>query len=612
MKTRSVAWPTLAVLAACSGNVESSDPHPGGASPSGLPSSEVPAAVTPTEGAPGPSAANPSTAPGAGPPGTASPTATGAVPPSATAAPGEPGNTPGLASTPPAPANPGTVAVRRLNHSEYDNTVLDLLGTTLTPARDFLADDPGDGFDTVGAAASLSPAYVRDYAAAAEALIDDLYADEARLAEVVSCDVETEGVACADAVLSSFAARAFRRPVDAAEVAILRGPYDAALDLGAPGGEGLHNALVAVLMSPHFIFKVEVDPDPTSTAPHRLTDYELATRLSYALWSTMPDDLLLAAAESGALSTDAGLASEIDRMLADPRSQALADDFAAQWLDFRNLGEHQVDPSVQRDFGPELVASMQREAKTFFLEFLTGDHQLSELLGARFSFVDPTLAAHYGLSDPGTGEELWQVEFSDQPRAGLLTLGAVLTATSYSTRTSPVRRGQFVLDRLLCSAVPPPPPEIEGLMEDGEGPAVETLTLRERMELHRQDPMCISCHELMDPIGFGLDTFDAVGRYRVAEAGQPIDSSGTFGGQPFEGAVELAGILSSDTRFEHCLTEKWMTYALGRFVNQVDDDVWIAHLAGTVADGQGTLAELVKALLMSEAFRSRQAVVPSE
>lgn len=513
------------------------------------------------------------------------------------------------APTPPAPGNPGSVIVRRLNHAEYNNTVRDLLGTSLRPADDFLTDDPGAGFDTVGAAASLSPAYVRDYEAAAHALIEDLYADSARLSQVVTCDVEAEGAACAESVVTAFARKAFRRPVSATEVQNLLTPFQTAQSLAASATEGLQNSLAAVLLSPAFIFKLEIDPDPTSTAPRRLNDYELATRLSYALWSTMPDDPLSAAADAGTLGTDAELGAQLDRMLSDPRSEALADNFAAQWLDFRKLSEHQVDPQLFREYTPQLVESMQKEASLFFLEFLNTDRPLNDFISGRFTYVDQTLADHYGLPNQGGGGgDMWLVDTSNEPRAGVMTLGAVLTTTSFTSRTSPVRRGQFVLDRLMCDEIPPPPPDVDVSTVNDAQPG-QNLTFRERMEAHRENPACYGCHSLMDPIGFGLDNFDAIGRYRTEENGLPIDSTGELDGVPFSGAVELAALLSGDSRFGQCIAEKFMIFALGRYLNQVDDSTWIAHIAGTTRDTGGDLKTMIRTLVMSEAFRSRQAVV---
>ena len=246
------------------------------------------------------------------------------------------------------PSNPGHVVVRRLSAYEYDRTVRDLLGTALTPGSSFPADDLGGEFDDVGSALSLSPTYVRAYETAAYALVDDLMGstDAARKQKVLSCEVATGGEACAKTILTAFARRAWRRPVSAEEATGLLAPFSKALELGAKATDGMRFALAGVLMSPFFLFKLEIDPDRTATTPRRLNGHELATRLSYALWSTMPDDQLFAAADADALSTDAAVEAQISRMLADSKAEAFADAFAGQWLSFRGLQHHEVEPAV--------------------------------------------------------------------------------------------------------------------------------------------------------------------------------------------------------------------------------------------------------------------------
>ena len=514
------------------------------------------------------------------------------------------------APTPPAPANPGMVTARRLNRVEYNNTVRDLLGTSLRPADAFQADAASAGYDTVGAALSLSPAAVRDYEDAAYKLVDDVLADATRRARVVTCDVEAQGEACMRTILEGLARRAYRRPVTAAEVDVLLGPFRAAATLGATRALGLRYSLAAVLVNQNFLFKLELDPDPSSTAPRRLDAHELATRLSYALWSTMPDEALFAAADSGALLTDAGLAAEIDRMLADARASAFSENFAGQWLHFREL-DHEPDVRAFPSYTPALYASMKQEAQRFFADFLGSEAPLGELLSARFTYVDSALATHYGLPvqtgmAPG---QMWRADTSGVPRSGLLTLGAILTATSMTTRTSPVKRGEFVLKHLLCETVTPPPPDVIGIPDDVD--PNQMLTMRQRMEQHRNNDMCIGCHVEMDQLGFGLETYDAIGKYRTTEAnGLPVDSSGELpDGTRFSGALELAGVLAADARVNHCVTQNLMTFTLGRYVDQRDDPLWVAHLAGTTRDSGGKLGVLVRTLLKSEAFRSRQAVV---
>jgi hypothetical protein len=503
-------------------------------------------------------------------------------------------------------ANPGNVVARRLSAFEYDNTVRDLLGTTLTPGTGFPADDLGGEFDNVGSALSLPPIYVKAYEQAAYSLVDDLLssADSARKEKVVSCDVATGGDACASTILTAFARKAWRRPVLPEEVGGLMLPMIKASELGATPADGLRYALAGVLLSPFFIFKLEIDPDPAATAPRRLNAHELATRLSYALWSTLPDDTLSAAADAGALSTDAELSAQIDRMLADSKSDALLDGFAGQWLDFRELEEHEVEASAFPTFSPALVTSMQNEARRYFSEFLHTEAPLQGLMNGRFTFVDATLAAFYGVTRPGgtASGDFVRVDTTNANRAGLLTTGAFLMASSLANRTSVIRRGQYVYERMMCGKIDSPPPGIPAFPEAQEG-----LTARQLAEQHRADPACNGCHQLMDPIGFGLEGYDAIGAYRTTEGGVTIDTSGVLpDGAPFSGGVELADALASDPRFLECVTHKFTTYALGRLLDQKDDHDWITFLSWKAAQAPvHSLPALVRSVILSDAFRSR-------
>jgi hypothetical protein len=492
--------------------------------------------------------------------------------------------------------------MRRLNRAEYNNTVRDLLGTELRPADAFPADDLGSGFPTVGSALSLSPQYVLRYEAAAHQLIEDLFADDARRDGVVTCDIEAEGDECVRRILSDFARRAWRRPVSEAEVSSLMHPLEVAAAQGATRTAGLRHALAAVLISPHFVFKVELSEG-------RLDRYELATRLSYALWATMPDEELFAAAESGALETDEGLLAQVDRMLEHPRADALLENFAARWLGYSTLENHDADDVLFPTFTAELAHSMKREANLFIRDLLDAEAPTPELLLAQFTYVDDLLSDHYGLGSRPEGVaagEFWRVDTSSAAeRRGLLTLGALLTATSFAARTSPVKRGDFVFSHMLCGKIPPPPPEVEGL-PDGEDPGATTL--RERMERHSKDPACSGCHSIMDPLGFGLENYDAVGRYRTHEGAHEVDASGVLPGDvAFEGAFELAEILAEDPRFPRCVTKHFMTYALGRILKGKQDEQWVEYLTAGAQEQNGSLKDMIRIVVLSEPFRSRVA-----
>lgn len=501
------------------------------------------------------------------------------------------------------PANPGFVVARRLNHAEYNNTVRDLLGTTLTPANDFPADDLGGDFDTVGSALSLSPSYVAAYEKAAQALTTELFADATRKAKVVTCNVDIAGDSCAQTVLTAFVRRAWRRPIAAEELQALMTPLAKAKELALTPSEGLRSALTAALMSPFFVFKLEIDPDPSTKAVRKLSPHELATRLSYALWGTMPDDALNQAADGGQLSTDEQVGEQVDRMLEDTRADALLDGFAGRWLGYRDLDTHEVDKAKFPKFTAALAQAMDSEASRFVQEFLRGTRPVSELMNARFTFVNSALASHYGLTASGaSATQFVRVDTTSAPRAGLLTLGALLTNTSFASRTSPVRRGEFVFSHLLCDTVPPPPPDVPTLPENAS-----VGTLRERLEQHRADPACSGCHTLMDPIGFGLENYDAIGVYRTQDGSAQVNATGSLpDGRAFNGALELGAILANDPRFPVCVTKKFMTYAIGRLMNQPDDAAWASYLSGRSQAGGGSLPGLIRTVVLSDSFRSRQ------
>jgi hypothetical protein len=503
-----------------------------------------------------------------------------------------------------APQNPGYMVVRRLNQPEYNNTVADLLGTKLTPADTFPGDDLGAEFDTVGSSLSLAPEYLIAYEGAANTLIADLFSDPVRQKTVVTCDVTTAGNACAQTILTAFAKRAWRRPATTDEVTNLMAPVTAAKTLGATPLQGLQAGLTAILISPYFLYKLEIDPTPLSGPARRLNAYELATRLSYALWSTMPDATLSAAADAGQLSTDDQVSAQVTRMLADPRATTLLDNFSGKWLDFVNLDSHDVDTMLFPAYNNALETSFKGEARRYMQEFLQTPLNVSGILNSRFTFIDANLASFYGLTRTGAtnATDFIKVDTTGTQRQGLLTLGAYLADTAYANRTSPVRRGQYVFNRLLCDQVPDPPPNVPQLSET----PVVGQTLRERLEAHRASPACSACHNLMDPIGFGLENYDAIGMYRTMDSGAPVDSSGMLpDGTTFTGAIDMGGILARDPRLPQCVTQKFMIFSIGRLMTQPDDPSWIAYLTAQAQVKDGSLSSIIRAVAMSDAFRSR-------
>ncbi|MFO0604265.1 MAG: DUF1592 domain-containing protein [Polyangiales bacterium] len=406
---------------------------------------------------------------------------------------------------------------------------------------------------------------------------------------------------CARTVLSRFARRAWRRPVTDAEVTRLLGFLDVARTQGEGFEEGLKLALQAVVLSPHFLFRVELDPDPTSLAVHPLNDHELAARLSYFLWSSMPDDALFALADAGRLRDPATLRAQVERMLADPKARAFVDNFAGQWLFTRAVPEHDADPARFPGFTAAVKTSLRAETEAYFEHFLRDDVGMGEFLTADYSFLDDTVARYYGVTAPaGTGLRRTTLP---PTRRGVLSQGSLLAVTSHPDRTSPVRRGQWVLNQLLCAPPPPPPPNVEGLPVE----AMPTGTLRQRMERHRTQPSCASCHALMDPIGFAFEGFDAVGVARTTDSGFPVDTTGTLPGtgEPFTDNASLAALLQRDPRFPRCVTQQVFTYALGRGPANYDQPV-IDQITSEWSGAGMRLRDLVVRVVTSESFTSRR------
>jgi len=458
--------------------------------------------------------------------------------------------------------DPGRVTVHRLNRSEYDNTARDLLGDTTSPARDFPGDDSGYGFDNIADVLSISPLLFEKYQAAAERLINAAWdRDIASGTTVVrSCDPNADA-ACSRQLLTRFARRAWRRPPTSGEI----DRYLAFISISSQEGDasdvGVKLALQAMLTSPHYIYRIEIDSDPQSLAAHPLNDYELAARLSYFLWSSMPDGELAARADDGSLHNPSVLEQQVRRMLRDSKASALQQNFAGEWLYSRAVDNIHPDASLFPTFDAALASAMRQETEMFFQSLLTENRSVQDLLDADYTFLNDRLADHYGLPRVGSST-LRRVSTAGTRRGGILSQAGFLSATSQPNRTSPVKRGKWVLAQLLCAEPPPPPANIPPL-PDGPG---QTGTLRQRLEAHRSNPVCASCHSVMDPIGFGMENFDAIGRWRDRDSdGSPIDASGVLpGGATFNGVKELAVTLKADPRLTSCVVRQLLTYAIGR------------------------------------------------
>lgn len=385
---------------------------------------------------------------------------------------------------------------------------------------------------------------------------------------ILVCDPKT-GQACVEKIIATMAGRAYRRPVTPAEVASLMKFVALARSRGETTAQGIQLAIQAMLVTPQFLFRIERDPDPHDPhLVHRIPDVELASRLSYFLWSSMPDDELLGLAEAGKLHEPAVLDAQVKRLLADRRSAALAGNFAGQWLEIRNLDVVKPDPDKFPEWGPDLRDAMKTETRMFFEYVLRENRPLSDFIDAKYTFLNARLAKFYGI--PGVdGPDFRRVELTTGERGGLLSQASVLTVSSYPTRTSVVLRGKYVLNNILGSEIPPPPPDVPALDESAVG---TLMSLRQQMEKHRADPMCASCHSKMDPLGFGLENYNAIGKWRTMDGKFPVDSSGTLpNGKSFQTPDEMRALLiAALPQFSRCLTEKMLTYALGRGLHPYD------------------------------------------
>lgn len=649
-----------------------------------------------------------------------------------------------------APADPGRVTMRRLNRTEYNNTIRDLVGVEFRPADDFPADEVGYGFDNIGDVLALPPALLEKYLAAAEEIarraiitepqrppvhpIDpaslkarqtrafdgrvfssnarafkdvefaegeyivriaangDQAGDEpARMSlrlgddEIATFDViqrrdeapgryeahihaqprtyrlaiafandywnpdapdpgdrdrnlilhsieiegpidrpvplpeshtrilfrtPAEGAAvddvdqCARELLTRFATRAYRRTVESAEIDRLVALVRLARDDGANFAESIQLAVQAVLASPHFLFRVEPTDSSAPDDPQSLNDFALASRLSYFLWSSLPDEELHTLAERGTLREPAVLDGQVRRMLADPKSQALVEGFAGQWLQLRNLTTASPNPKQFPSFDPEMRVAMRTETEMFFAAVMREDRSIVDFLNGDFTFVNGKLAEHYGISGI-EGPEFQRVSLAGTPRGGLLTQASILTVTSNPTRTSPVKRGKFVLDQLLGTPLPPPPP---GVPELEEGPEIDqAASLRKRMEQHRANAGCAACHARLDPLGFSLENFDPVGAWRDTDGEVAIDASGVLpDGTEFSGPQALREILVDKAdQFRRCFAEKMLTYALGRGTERYDRKAISQICAAVNADGD-RFSRLILEVVKSEPFQRRR------
>lgn len=513
---------------------------------------------------------------------------------------------PDLGPRPPMPETAAQTGAQRLTAAQYGNSIQDIFGKDINVPTAIEADATIDGFAAIGSSIStISPRGVEKYEKAALAIAQQVIADDAHKSIVLKCKpTGPDDMACAQETVTRLGRQVYRRPLQEAEITRLTNTFLQAS--AALGGfdRGLEYAIVAMLQSPHFLYRPQIgENDPANAGKVRYTSLEMASRLAYFLWNSTPDDELLTAAEQGALVTDAGLETQIERMLESPRARDGLRAFVTDWLKLRELDHLSKDPTLFTYFSPELGPAAREETLRLFEHLVFElDTDVREILTTRQTFVNTKLASMYMIPSPAD-EGFSLVEFpSDSPRIGLLGHVSILALHSHPRSTSSTLRGKFIREALLCDVIPPPPANVNtGLPE----PSVNARTLRERMKPHLTDPVCKSCHVLMDPIGFGLENFDSIGRYRTKELDATIDPSGDLDGAPFKDARSLARAIHDSNKLAPCLVRKVFSYATNFKPTEADRPT-LNTLTWDFKSNGYRLKELMKLVSLSPAFRLAQ------
>lgn len=493
----------------------------------------------------------------------------------------------------------GRTPLRRLTNEEYNNTIRDLLADTSRPADAFPPDVSIDGFTTNAEGQAVQPAVAEGYLTASENLAARAVQD---LKKLLACDAATTGEsACARQFISTFGRRAFRRPLTATETSDRTALYDK-LRAGDTFAGALQGVVESFLQSPHFLYRRELGRGTAIDGAKELTPHETASRLSYLLWGSLPDAELDRAANADALRTEAQIATQARRMLADAKVRPWARSFFAQWLGLTQAQAISKDAAVYPKFTPAVRDAMVAETEAFIDHVMwTASGSLQTLLTSDLAFVNPTLAGFYGVTAP-SGTQLQSVPMGDK-RAGILTHGSLMAIMAKANQTAPVKRGEFVRTHVLCQHVPPPPPSVNAATPDPK-PGVST---RERFEQHATDPACAACHSLMDPIGFGFENFAGDGRYRDADQGLPVDASGVLVSTrdidgAFDGPAALTGKLATSSEVRDCVARQWFRYGFGRVESQ-EDACTMRRLFDSFEAAKGDLRELLVAFTTTDAFR---------
>ncbi len=515
--------------------------------------------------------------------------------------------------------DPGRVVVRRLTRSEYNHSVRDLLGTDFDIAGAVgMADDPvGEAFDNLAEALNFSEALMEKYFAAADLAIEKLYSTALKkgqkqkpteplpLFDVIVFAKPGAELSARDAarqVIKRLARRAYRRSTEERDIDRLLKLHDAGIAKGHSYEEALKPVLKAVLVSPNFLLRIERNRAKNGNAAYRISDDELAVRLSYFLWSTMPDAELFELADKGELSKPDVFEKQVRRLLADPKARALTESFADQWLLLRKLPEARPSTEFFPTLTPRLRQAMADEVSTFFDKLRVEDRGLLDLLDSDYTYVNAELARHYGITGVMDGP-FQRVALTDPSRGGLLGMAAMHTLTSHTSRTSPTLRGKYILSVILGTPPPPPPPDAGVIDESKKGK--DAATFREQLKMHASQSACANCHARIDPLGFGLENFDAIGRFR--KSGGAVDASGKLPtGEAFNGPKELKQVLlKRKGQFVRNLSARMLSYALGREIEQADEPV-LNNIVADLESHDYRFSRLILGIVQSYPFQHRR------
>jgi len=507
---------------------------------------------------------------------------------------------------------PGPSPIRRMTRFEYNNTVRDLLGDTTRPADTFGAEEEALGFNNNAANLVVSEQLANKYMLAAEG-VSDRATDATMMAINVPCDPVAMGAdLCAKQFIETFGARAYRRPLRQEEKDGFFALYQAGVaepEVTEPFRVGIQLVIQAALQSPAFLYRVEMGEAPEGDATYvKLSHFEMASRLSYFLWGTMPDPELFAAAQAGQLGTKGEVEKQARRMLATPGARDGIAEFHKQWLDYDRIGNVTKDAALFPDYSPAIGVMMREEMKAFVEHAVfDGGGTLATLLTAPRSYMAPELATFYGHMAPADTPpgSLAKVDFDPSQRGGLLTLGALMALNAHTNQTSPVHRGKLVREQFLCFLMAPPPPEVDITPP----PPTPGQTARDRFAAHSENEGCKGCHQYMDAIGFGFENFDSIGRYRTVEDGTTIDATGTVFESdvpPFTDAVDLVNKLADSQDVQQCYVKQWFRFGYGRSETKADKCTMEALATGFDGEG-GDIQELLVGLTQTDAFVYRRA-----